>query len=594
MSEYSKRELDPESISHPANVSGAELLHQQNPKLHTSKHVELEKIRREKQEKITSEKPAIKIDQWLQVLRRIYGGHGSEKRQAAQPQVLERIKRSYHKEYVIKPEDIPENVFGLEQRIAREQGHGNVPITDQYRQEKTEEIISAQEASMDKWMDYLTGRDAVVYPMWAKYWAFTSVMKMGKLEKVTSLAPDGNEKESVRFGKRDDSTAAPFPTINPRALALTIGVMQERLEQRGMPKTKRIPIENQSRMLVDEEFKELANSESFSRIYAQFLSEQPEYSAEGLKETRGVWRKYEQGSEANELVDSIQGYPLEWCTADFGIAQSQLEKGDFYVYYSIDENNNPVIPRVAIRMDGDEIGEVRGIASNQNMDPYIDEVVAKKMEEFPDGQDYIKKSRDMERLTDIDERFKLGLDLTKDDLRFIYELDGLIKGFGYERDPRISEIIEARNSLKSDIAYVLGISFDEVCTNRIAFYEATVPIKYFYGTLDLSHLSSAEGLTLPQSVGGDLNLRFLTSAEGLTLPESVGGSLDLYYLTSAEDLTFPQSVGGTLDLNYITSAEGLTLPQSVGGGIYLESLTSEDKQKLRELRPDLADKIVGI
>ena len=132
------------------------------------------------------------------------------------------------------------------------------------------------------------------------------------------------------------------------------------------------------------------------------------------------------------------------------------------------------------------------------------------------------------------------------------------------------------------------------------------------GDLNLRSLTSAEGLTFPESVGGDLDLRDLTSAEGLTLPQSVGGILNLDSLTSAEGLTFPQSVGGDLYLQSLTSAEGLTLPQSVGGGFYFESLTSaegltlpqsvggdlnlsslthEDRQKLREQRPDLADKI---
>jgi len=37
--------------------------------------------------------------------------------------------------------------------------------------------------------------------------------------------------------------------------------------------------------------------------------------------------------------------------------------------------------------------------------------------------------------------------------------------------------------------------------------------------LDLRSLTSAEGLTLPSSIGGWLDLRSLTSAEGLTLPE---------------------------------------------------------------------------
>lgn len=59
-------------------------------------------------------------------------------------------------------------------------------------------------------------------------------------------------------------------------------------------------------------------------------------------------------------------------------------------------------------------------------------------------------------------------------------------------------------------------------------------ISYHYGDLDLSDLTSAEGLELPETVGGDLYLRSLTSAEGLKLPKSVGRDLNLSGLTSAE------------------------------------------------------------
>ena len=39
------------------------------------------------------------------------------------------------------------------------------------------------------------------------------------------------------------------------------------------------------------------------------------------------------------------------------------------------------------------------------------------------------------------------------------------------------------------------------------------------GGLDLSHLTSPEGLELPDEVTGHLNLSGLTSAEGLKLPD---------------------------------------------------------------------------
>ena len=111
------------------------------------------------------------------------------------------------------------------------------------------------------------------------------------------------------------------------------------------------------------------------------------------------------------------------------------------------------------------------------------------------------------------------------------------------------------------------------------------------GTLDLESLTSAEGLDFPQSVGGYLDLSSLSSAEGLNLPQSVSGDLWLSHLSSAEGLTLPQSVGGRLRLDSLTSTEGLDLPQSVGGALWLNFLTHEDRQKLREQRPDLADKI---
>jgi hypothetical protein len=46
------------------------------------------------------------------------------------------------------------------------------------------------------------------------------------------------------------------------------------------------------------------------------------------------------------------------------------------------------------------------------------------------------------------------------------------------------------------------------------------------GNLNLSHLTSSEGLKLPEHVGGSLNLSGLTTSDGLKLPEHVGGDID--------------------------------------------------------------------
>lgn len=55
-------------------------------------------------------------------------------------------------------------------------------------------------------------------------------------------------------------------------------------------------------------------------------------------------------------------------------------------------------------MQGDEIGEVRGVAPDQNLDPFIGKIVDEKLSEFPDGEKYKKRTGDMKRLTEIEEQ----------------------------------------------------------------------------------------------------------------------------------------------------------------------------------------------
>ena len=350
-----------------------------------------------------------------------------------------------------KPENVPESTFLLEQQILRKQGHGTIEITDDYRKQKTQEIIGNQEKSLDKWVDYLSSSDAT-YPMWAKYWAFNSMLKMGKFEKREDKE---TEKENAKFIRREKDTISSFPPLNPRALAMTISVITSKAKENSKNKNEKKDIENKSKKLNEIEFKNLLNTENFSKIYAQFLMEMPEYSIEGLRETRGKWVTYKQNSKPDELVKSLEGYPLEWCTANIDTARTQLQGGDFHVYYSINESGEAIIPRLAIRMQGNEIAEnPRGIAPNQNLDPYIGDVLEKKLnnkDEFPNKEKYDKKSSDMKRLTRIEEEIQNGTFDTKEDkeelrndLKFLYEMSSPIEGFGYQKDPRIEEIRKQR------------------------------------------------------------------------------------------------------------------------------------------------------
>lgn len=439
--------------------------------LHTSPEVQnVLRARAARSGETVPRQPLVEIQAYLDRFREVIESKDPAKRVRG----IEAMKRLVTRTAVIQPENIPESVFVLEQRIARELGHGTVEMTDEFREKKIQEIVNNQRESLNKWIDYLVSPDAK-YPDWVKYWVFRSMLDMGKFQKEE----DEDGRERAVFKRRTKDTAAPFPPLNQAALAKTVDAIIDKLKAERLSLNERIPLQNLSKRLNQQAYDRLLATENFSKIYTQFLIEMPAYSTEGLEETRGKWVKYPQGSDPQPLVDSLDGYPLEWCTAGLETAKNQLNSGDFYVYYSLDEENEPRIPRVAIRMEADRIAEVRGIAPNQNLDPYIGDVVQKKMGEFPDGEIYQKKARDMRMLTAIEKKEKLGMDLTRAELVFLYEINSKIEGFGYERDPRIEELRSERNP-KEDAPVVFECNPSEIAWSKD---EITKSTKAYVGPL---------------------------------------------------------------------------------------------------------------
>ncbi|HPC31215.1 MAG TPA: hypothetical protein PK119_02015 [Candidatus Paceibacterota bacterium] len=555
----------------PENL-GEQFLHQQNPELHKSEYVQHEKERLKRAGKEVSQKPAEEIANWMKLLERTHLGHRDD------PEVLNRIKESYHKKYLIKPEDIPESYFDNQRRIARELGYGDIEITDEMKQEAAETIRADQKATLDLWLDYFLSPDSDSYPMWAKYWAFEGMTKLGSYDK-----------EKHVFSRRDKNTVAPYPDLNREALAYVLDAIIKKANQENIPLDQENP-----------EFQKLLQGANFGKLYSWAIEKVTPTEENELLEIRGKWVKYPQGSDPTPLVESLQGHGTGWCTVGEHTARKKLQKGDFYVYYSYDKNGKPTIPRIAIRMEGKRIAEVMGIAHEQNLDPQIaqTDILTNKLKEFDiEGKRYQKRSDDMKKLTEIEKKHKQGISLSKEELRFLYEIDEeIIEGFGLYKDPRIEEIIEQRN-IRKDLAFALDCTEEEISLTKEEALKGG--IKYHYGYLDLRYFTSAKDLTLPESVGGGLYLDSLTSAEGLILPKSIrgglvmrsltsakgvifpesmsiGGSLDLSSLTSAEDLTLPDSVGRDVNLRRLISAKGLILPKSIGGELYLNNLTSAE------------------
>ncbi|MCX6743790.1 MAG: hypothetical protein NT116_06195, partial [Candidatus Parcubacteria bacterium] len=296
--------------------------------------------------------------------------------------------------------------------------------------------------------------DSESYPIWAKYWAFRSMVGLS-----------GYDKEKHAFGKRKKDTVAPFPDLNREALAYVVDIIVKKANKEKIEAEEGNP-----------ELWELIKGENFGKLYAYAIEKVTSTEKSELLITAGQWVKFDQGSDHMPLVDSLQGHGTGWCTAGESTAKVQLQTGDFYVYYTNDKNGQPKIPRIAIRMDSGSIAEVRGIAPDQNLDPYIGDVVKEKLKEFPDGKEYEKKSEDMKRLTDIEKKQQLNEDLSIEEIKFLYELEVQIQGFGYNADPRIEEIKKQRDQ-KKDYALIFDCHPDEVTLLREDPTEKTKVLK---------------------------------------------------------------------------------------------------------------------
>ena len=346
--------------------------------------------------------------------------------------------------YTLNTNQIPQSEINLQRNVARNMGIDTKEIQDE---QFKKQLAEQQRNSLTKWTNYLSSSDAL-FPSEFKYFVLRSVTKLDK---------DGE--------KRSKKSTSEFPPLSPSALAKVYDIL----------------VKNNVDLTTEEIDAKEANGNKFWKLYNLAIrksQEQMAYNLENQAEgLEGVWRKFDQGSEGTNLALAVTG--SGWCTAGAEMADAQLECGDFYVYFTRDKNTNlPTIPRIAIRMQEGQIAEVRGIKggrtdenghnADQEIESELVDTVSEKLKEFPDAEDYQEKVDDMKQLTGIEYKTNNDIALSKDEARFLYELDKYIRGFGYDSDPRIEEIKSQRNE-KQDLAIALGIDESLIATKYDEF-----------------------------------------------------------------------------------------------------------------------------
>jgi len=365
---------------------------------------------------------------------------------------------------------LAQGLFESEKEIARRRGMGedlealgdtlSQENFDRYRQQIYGKKAE-QEKTLGNWIDYLGSEEASFYPVWFKYVALRSLQKMGKRDRDTET-----------YSKRSANTLQPFPDLSREALALTLDAIKQK-EAAETPNTESTELLTEDEQQAQAEVAKLVERGDFPRLYAHFQGEIERAKREKGESTAGEWVHYPQGSDAQALVSTLAGKGTEWCTAGYDVASSQLQSGEFYVYYTYDQAQKPNDPRIAIYLIDGEISEVRGVyGKDQDLELDFVDIAREKYQEFAGSEKYEKKDHDMKALTQIERKTKANQELTKDELVFLYEINDKIEGFGHGADPRVAEIRAARNP-REDAPIVLDCQSQEIAWNQNEVNETT-------------------------------------------------------------------------------------------------------------------------
>lgn len=556
------------------NIGGPEFLHNKYQTLGDSKQVSRAKTL-EKKEDISPVQAYLDRIERVMNTERPNGKTGAD---LLENMIMKDFVLDMHdKELVMK---LAKDLYESEKRIAIQRGHGaaveNMKLSDTEILEKYKNAIKEkyeiQKQTLSSWLNYL--RTSNDYPMWFKYYTVRGLKEMGQFNR--------DEKD---YASRTIDTIAPFPELNSESLgfvrkslelqmnidAVTIPqdvendilkntILDPETEQKIKEKAKpeffdlarqgalknlrnkkrseylqthknelthnfinEYPLEESRKQDLEKEFEQRLHTTDFAKLYA--FAQVETAGALNRESIEGEWVKYEQGSDYTVLEKSLQGKGTGWCTAE-GSAKGQIEKGDFYVYYTKNKDGINTEPRVAIRMEDGKIGEIRGVNTRQELEPELVDIAKEKYQDLPGAEKYERADHDMRLMTEIyaksfsvdketKEKAYLEPQLSKDELIFLYEIDREIESFGYDPDPRVKEVREKRNT-EQDMYVVFDCTPDQLARTPEQIHENT---KVYVGPLfkDVFKLSQLEHIATSFPEG--LIRKEKTTIGGKTGPE---------------------------------------------------------------------------
>lgn len=379
-------------------------------------------------------------------------------------------------------------------------------------------------------------------------------------------------------------------------------------------------------MALDEEVlnyinKNINNYSNFSNLYfdgiaysRKSLANEDEISLENVNNFgKGKWIKFE-GKSSNEkeflnnaskLSAIVQNTP--WCTKQ--LAASQLENGDFFVF--VDNLN---MPHIAVRMQGDSIGEIRGIKGGnaQEIEDEFRPVALEFLEKnrnIKNGKEWLEKEEWNKRLINWKDQIENGTfkkENVFDCLKDVATCD--YKNHSGFKNSNLNDLVDVMPKAKDCFGEALGCNSENILfgdyeyagDNKVCPYDVIIGnanfascltndvgnLKHIFGNADFSG-SQIESLGSLEKIWGNTNFSCSNVKDLGRLKEIEGNA----YFVSSEinNLSNLEKVGGNLFCanSKVENAPNL---KYVGGEIYINTRENsnlpifEQLSKIKEIK----------
>ena len=485
---------------------------------------------------------------------------------------------------LIEYDDIPETYWQSKRQEHRDNGYGNIELTEAYKHELFNKERELQKESLEKWANYL-GDEHSPYPLWFKVYAWDGMTKMGKYDKSKG-----------KYATRNKTTIAPYPDPDAEVLG---GIFEVINCYYGNNEREFYTEEGERNI----ELEKVVQSGNFAKIYNAIehdiapIIEPPE----NPEDVHGEWVEYGIGEE-DDIARAAKG--TGWCVASPSVGKHYLEYGTYgqdedrdedygedhsdyneskFILFHLEDPSTRKLSKNAvasIRLDPDgQVAEISGLKEGQALNDSLVPVVAEKVKSLPGGEKFLEAFADKQELIRLDHKMQNNEDLTKEELEFIYEINHPIHTLDTynNSDPRINELREkygleyALNAGVDINQLVSELDSDDIVNNLDTFISHGADINQLVSKL--YQLQIAENLDTLISHGANININQLVSklkpleiAENLDTLINHGANIKIDQLVSkldsyqiANNLDALISHGANIDINQLVSKLGLSI-----------------------------------